>query len=104
MLTERSINKALDAFLKGRKVVVVNVYDDGSMDVERLEDILPKEGAHYLVDVPAVENPDFSQTLLTEKNADHDQAVTAMIHGSDQKPEEPAGRESNTPPDGAGGE
>lgn len=93
MLTERSINKALDAFLKGRKVVVVNVYDDGSMDVERLEDILPKEGAHYLVDVPAVENPDFSQT------------VADMAHGSDQKPEGPTEQESNTPPpDGAGGE
>lgn len=86
MLTERSINKALDAFLKGRKVVVVNVYDDGSMDVERLEDILPKEGAHYLVDVPAVENPDFSK------------AVATMVHGSDQKPEEHAGQEFNTPP------
>ena len=86
MLTERSINKALDAFLKGRKVVVVNVYDDGSMDAERLEDILPKEGAHYLVDVPAVENPDFSQ------------AVAAMVHGSDQKQEEPTEQESNTPP------
>lgn len=86
MLTERSINKALDAFLKGRKVVVVNVYDDGSIDAEKLEDILPKEGAHYLVDVPAVENPDFSR------------AIADMVHGSDQKPEEPAGRESNTPP------
>lgn len=86
MLTERSINKALDAFLKGRKVVVVNVYDDGSMDVERLEDILPKEGAHYLVDVPAVENPEFSQ------------AVDAMAHESEQKPEESTEQESNTPP------
>ena len=92
MLTERSINKALDAVLKGRKVVVVNVYDDGSINAEKLEDILPKEGAHYLVDVPAVENPDFSR------------AIADMVHGSDQKPEEPAGRESNTPPDGAGGE
>lgn len=104
MLTERSINKALDAFLKGRKVVVVNVYDDGSMDVERLEDILPKEGAHYLVDVPAVENPDFSQALLTDENADSDQAVATMVHESDQKPEESTEQELNTPPDGAGGE
>ena len=98
MLTERPINKALDAFLKGRNVVVVNVYDDGSINAEKLEDILPKEGAHYLVDVPAVENPDFSQTLLTEKNADHDQAVAAMVHGSDQKLEESTDQESNTPP------
>lgn len=86
MLKEISMNKALDAFLKGRKVVVVNVYDDGSINAEKLEDVLPKEGAHYLVDVPAVENPDFSR------------AIADMVHGSDQKPEEPAGRESNTPP------
>ena len=51
-----------------------------------------------LADVPAVENPDFSQTLLAEENADHDQAVAVMVHGSGQKSEEPAGQESNTPP------
>lgn len=104
MLTERPINKALDMFLKGRNVVVVNVYDDGSINAEKLEDILPKEGAHYLVDVPAVENPDFSQTLLTKEKADSDQAVASMVHGSDQKPEESTEQKSNTPPDGAGGE
>ena len=45
-----------------------------------------------LVDVPAVENPEFKQ------------AVADMIQ-SDQKQEEPSEKKSNTPPpDGAGGE
>ena len=92
MLTERSINKALDAFLKGRKVVVVNVYDDGSIDAEKLEDILPKEGAHYLVDVPAVENPEFKQ------------AVEDMIRPEEKQEELPEEKSSPPPLSKAGGE
>lgn len=86
MLTERSRNKALEDFLKGRKVIVITVFDDGSIAADKLENILMTEDAHYLVDVPAVENPDFSK------------AVATMVHGSDQKPEEPTEQESNTPP------
>ena len=73
-------------FLKGRKVIVMTVFDDGSIAADKLENILMTEDTHYLVDVPAVENPDFSKTVAT------------MVHGSDQKPEEPTEQESNTPP------
>lgn len=92
MLTEKSRNKALEAFLKGRKVIVMTVFDDGSIAAERLEDILMTEDRHYLVDVPAVENPEFRQ------------AVADMVQ-SGQKQEEPAERRKAVPPpDGAGGE
>lgn len=83
MLTEKSRNKALEAFLKGRKVIVMTVFDDGSIAAERLEDILMTEDRHYLVDVPAVENPEFGQ------------AVAEMVG---QKQEEPAKEKSSTPP------
>ena len=63
MLTERSRNKALEAFFKGRKVIVVTVFDDGSIAAENLESILMTEDRHYLVDVPAVENPEFKQAV-----------------------------------------
>ena len=90
MLTEKSRNKALEAFLKGRKVIVMTVFDDGSIAAERLEDILMTEDRRYLVDVPAVENPEFGQ------------AVAEMVG---QKQEEPTKEKSSTPPpDGAGGE
>ena len=86
MLTERSRDKALEAFLKGRKVIVLSVYDDGSITSERLEDMLPTEDIHYLVDVPAVENPEFKE------------AVANMVQ-SEQKQENPSA-EDKCPPSG----
>ena len=60
MITEMSLKEALKYFMKGRKVLVLNEYDDKSISAERIEDCLPKE-AKYLVDVPAVPNPEFEQ-------------------------------------------
>lgn len=85
MLTEKSRNKALEAFLKGRKVIVMTVFDDGFIAAEKLEDILMTEDRHYLVDVPAVESPEFTQ------------AVADMVQ-SGQNQEEPAEEKSSTPP------
>lgn len=58
MLTEMSLKEALKYFMKGRKVLVLNEYDDKSILAERIEDCLPKE-AKYLVDVPAVPNASY---------------------------------------------
>ena len=57
-----SLKEALKYFMKGRKVLVLNEYDDKSISAERIEDCLPKE-AKYLVDVPAVPNPEFEQAV-----------------------------------------
>lgn len=84
MLTEKSRNKALEAFLKGQKVIVMTVFDDGSIAADKLEDILMTEDAHYLVDVPAVENPEFTQ------------AVADMVQA--RQAEEPSEEKSSTPP------
>lgn len=62
MLTEMSLKEALKYFMKGRKVLVLNEYDDKSISAERIEECLPKE-AKYLVDVPAVPNPEFEQAV-----------------------------------------
>ena len=62
MLTEMSLKEALKYFMKGRKVLVLDEYDDKSISAERIEDCLPKE-AKYLVDVPAVPNPEFEQAV-----------------------------------------
>lgn len=62
MYTEMSLKEALKYFMKGRKVFVLNEYDDKSISAERIEDCLPKE-AKYLVDVPAVPNPEFEQAV-----------------------------------------
>lgn len=62
MLTEMSLKEALKYFMKGRKVLVLNEYDDKSISAERIEDCLPKK-AKYLVDVPAVPNQEFEQAV-----------------------------------------
>lgn len=72
MLVEKSREEAVKAFLSGRKVTVLTEFNDGSVAAEPIEAILSEEDTHYLVDVPAVENPEFRQ------------AVEDMIHGSDQ--------------------
>ena len=85
MYTEISLTEALKYFMKGRKVLVLNEYDDKSISAERIEDCLPKE-AKYLVDVPAVPNPEFEQ------------AVQDMVE-PDQNENDDEGDEQLPPPD-----
>lgn len=85
MYTEMSLKEALKYFMKGRKVLVLNEYDDKSISAERIEDCLPKE-AKYLVDVPAVPNPEFEQ------------AVQDMVE-PDQNENDDEGDEQLPPPD-----
>lgn len=60
MLVEKSRDEALKAFLRGRKVRVLMEYEDGSLAAEALEEWLPEEDTHYLVNVPAVEKDEFA--------------------------------------------
>lgn len=67
MLVEKSRDEALKAFLSGRKVRVLTEYDDGSLMAEALEEWLPEEDTHYLVNVPAVEKEGFAALGRTSK-------------------------------------
>lgn len=93
MFTGVDFDKAIECWRKGREVIVLDrtvKSPSGGYETYSFDELF--RNLELLADVPAVENPDFSQ------------AVAAMVHGSDQKPEEPTGQESNTPPNGAGGE
>lgn len=65
MLQEMKIEDALKKFLQGKKVLVM--YDETlgadkpEFTVEPLEEILKRN--RFLVDVPAIENPDFKQAV-----------------------------------------
>ena len=83
MLTEMSLKEALKYFMKGRKVLVLNEYDDKSISAERIEDCLPKE-AKYLVDVPAVPNPEFEQAVQDMVEPDQNENDT---EGDEQLPQ-----------------
>lgn len=82
MLTEMSLKEALKYSMKGRKVLVLNEYDDKSISAERIEDCLPKE-AKYLVDVPAVPNPEFEQAVQDMVEPDQNENDT---EGDEQLP------------------
>ena len=65
MFQEMKFEDAMKKYLKGRKVLALT---DLSIDkdhqdyaLEPLEDVLAR--MRYLVDVPAVENPDFKETM-----------------------------------------
>lgn len=91
MLTEMSLKEALKYFMKGRKVLVLNEYDDKSISAERIEDCLPKE-AKYLVDVPAVPNPEFGQAVQDMVEPDQNKNDT---EGDEQlPPPRPTGEET----------
>ena len=86
MYTEMSLKEALKYFMKGRKVLVLNEYDDKSISAERIEDCLPKE-AKYLVDVPAVPNPEFEQAVQDMVEPDQNENDTEgdeQLHPPDQ--------------------
>ena len=91
MYTEMSLKEALKYFMKGRKVLVLNEYDDKSISAERIEDCLPKE-AKYLVDVPAVPNPEFEQAVQDMVEPDQNENDT---EGDEQlPPPRPTGEET----------
>lgn len=82
MLAEMSLKEALKYFMKGRKVLVLNEYDDKSISAERIEDCLPKK-AKYLVDVPAVPNQEFEQAVQDMVEPDQNENDT---EGDEQLP------------------
>ena len=63
MLVEKSVREALMDYAKGRKVVVLQCSEDGKMDANLLSDFLEYDNNKYLVDVPAVINPEFEASV-----------------------------------------
>ena len=63
MLIEKTLKEALADYIKGKPVTVLWTRDDGSMDARLLSDILEQEENHFLVNVPAYQNPEFAQAV-----------------------------------------
>lgn len=63
MLVEKSLKEALEYYVKGKPVTALWMGEDGSMNAMPLSDILDQSENHFLVDVPAVESPEFKQAV-----------------------------------------
>ncbi len=96
MYIEKSLKEALEDYMLGRPVTVLWTGNDGGMNAMRLSDLLEQEENHYLVNVPAVANPEFEQAVREmEESAQPDpEEIIQAVYET---------QESITPPNGAGG-
>lgn len=96
MYIEKSLKEALEDYMLGRPVTVLWTGNDGGMNAMRLSDLLEQEENHFLVDVPAVVNPDFEQAVqeMTEADQVDPEEIIQAVHET---------QESITPPREAGG-
>lgn len=96
MLVEKSLKEALEYYIKGKPVTALWIGEDGGMNAMPLSDILDQPENHFLVDVPAVVNPDFEQAVqeMTEADQVDPEEIIRAVHET---------QESITPPREAGG-
>ena len=107
MLVEKSVKEALMDYAKGRKVVVLQCSEDGKMDANLLSDFLEYDNNKYLVDVPAVVNPEFEASVQdmmkgpeaitqTEEDVNEDPAESEVEETESANDED--GEEKQLPP------
>lgn len=82
MYIEKSLKEALEDYMLGRPVTVLWTGNDGGMNAMRLSDLLEQEENHFLVDVPAVVNPDFEQAVqeMTEADQVDPEEIIQAVH------------------------
>lgn len=90
MLAEKSLKEALEYYIKGKPVTALWIGEDGSMNAMPLSDILDQPENHFLVDVPAVANPDFEQAVQDMVEPDQNENDA---EGDEQLPPRPTGEE-----------
>ena len=92
MYIEKSLKEALSDYLLGRPVRVMREKEDGSLDIERLSDLLEREKNRYLVDVPAVANPEFEQAvqeMVQEMEQPSADQIIQAVHGTQEEDDTP---------------
>lgn len=112
MLVEKSVKEALMDYAKGRKVVVLQCSEDGKMDANLLSDFLEYDNNKYLVDVPAVINPEFeasvqdmmkgSEMIVSTEDGTDSEPIESKTDESDSMLEDPGEEEQLPPPNSAG--
>lgn len=90
MYIEKSLKEALEDYMLGRPVTVLWTGDDGGMNAMRLSDLLEQEENHYLVNVPAVANPEFEQAVreMEESVQPEPEEIIQAVHDTQEEPED----------------
>ena len=93
MLVEKNLKEALEYYIKGKPVTALWMGEDGSMNAMPLSDILDQPENHFLVDVPAVANPDFEQAVQDMVEPDQNEN-DAEVDEQLPPPSRPTGEET----------
>lgn len=90
MYIEKSLKEALEDYMLGRPVTVLWTGDDGGMNAMRLSDLLEQEENHYLVNVPAVANPEFERAVreMEESAQPEPEEIIQAVHDTQEEPED----------------
>lgn len=90
MYIEKSLKEALEDYMLGRPVTVLWTGNDGGMNAMRLSDLLEQEENHYLVNVPAVTNPEFEQAVreMEESAQPEPEEIIQAVHDTQGEPED----------------
>lgn len=86
MLVEKSVKEALIDYAKGRKVVVLQFDAKGRIDANLLSDFFEDENNKYLVDAPAVVNPEFEASVQDMMKGS--EAITQTEEDANEEPAE----------------
>lgn len=90
MYIEKSLKEALEDYILGRPVTVLWTGNDGGMNAMRLSDLLEEEENHYLVNVPAVANPEFERAVqeMEESAQPEPEEIIQAVHDTQEEPED----------------
>ncbi len=90
MYIEKPLKEALEAYMLGRPVTALWTSSDGDLNAMRLSDLLEGEENHYLVDVPAVPNPEFEQAVqeMKESARPEPEEIIQAVHDTQEEPED----------------
>ena len=90
MYIEKPMKEALEDYMLGRPVTVLWTGNDGGMNAMRLSDLLEQEENHYLVNVPAVANPEFEQAVreMEESAQPEPEEILQAVHDPQEEPED----------------
>ena len=112
MLVEKSVKEALMDYAKGRKVVVLQFDAKGRIDANLLSDFFEDENNKYLVDVPAVVNPEFeasvqdmmkgSEAITTTEEDVNEEPAESEVEESESANDEDGEENQLPPPNSAG--
>ena len=86
MLVEKNLKEALEYYIKGKPVTALWMGEDGSMNAMPLSDILDQPENHFLVDVPAVVNPEFEASVQDMMKGS--EAITPTEEDANEEPAE----------------